>query len=131
MKSKKAKLTIIGVAILLCCGVSQSAEVKIGCGIIENIDSKGVSHRPYVDYYSSIGEFNQDDFSDEGFLTVSITISGNDKSWTFNGQGKYEKNGNIINMDNFMSNRYIPSLTYEELKEEFGIFMNVDCKLIY
>ena len=147
MKFKSLKLTILGTAILFFCGVSQSAELEVGCGLVnyyknvpkdktgntcyKNCDTtNGGISTPYVEFYASIGDFNKDDFSDEGITTVAITISGNEKSWTTTGQGNYEKNGSSIEFGTFKNKIDLP-LSYQTLSDEFGIFMNVKCKALY
>ena len=147
MKFKSLKLTILGTAILFFCGVSQSAELEVGCGLVNyyknvpkdetgntcykncDITNGGIS-TPYVEFYASIGDFNKDDFSDEGITTVAITISGNEKSWTTTGQGNYEKNGSSIEFGTFKNKIDLP-LSFQVLRDEFGIFMNVKCKALY
>ena len=125
MKLQKVKLTILGVAILLCCRVSQSAEIEIGCELREYTETSNA----YINLITSIGEFNQDDFTNKkGQITVATTISGNDKSWTVNGAGNYVKNDNRLE---FRGKWLEIPMKMNILKEEFGIFVNINCKAIY
>ena len=147
MKFKKVILTILGIAFSLCYSVAQSAELEVGCGIVNyyknipkdksgnvcytNCDVKnGGTSTPYVEFYASIGEFNTDDFSEKGLTTVAITISGNDKSWTTSGQGNYEKNGKSIEFGSIKNKTYLP-MSFAMLTDQFGTFMSVKCKTLY
>jgi len=143
----KLKLTIFGITFLLFCSVAQSKELEVGCGMVNyykdvpkdksgkvcyincDIENGGTS-TPYVEFYASIGSFNEDGFSDEGTTTVSIIISGNEKSWTTTGQGNYTKNDTSIEFGAFTNKTYLP-VTFQELSGQFGTFMNVNCKALY